>query len=80
MKALTEVKTVKNSTNCGGTDEIFQEREFEFEDSDVGRTLDHYLGFNHASLMIRKAHVGQKIRIVSQNNEYRSYSCWYFIG
>lgn len=73
MKELSR-KTVKRSTNCGGPDQVFVEVHCEVEESDVGRTYEHYLGFNHRGYRITADDVGR----IAVRSMQVGYICWWF--
>lgn len=58
---------------------------YELEEKDVGRTMENYGGFKHASHTITRGDVGKVIEFINEpgrpaNHRGEAYECWYFIG
>jgi hypothetical protein len=71
MKVLTQPRSVRRSTNCGGPDQTFTVQFFEIEPSDVGQLLDDYQGHRQRAHLITADEVGREVEVLTQGPGYR---------
>ena len=63
------------SNEFGGSEE-FLVTIYMVDQEDVGKSLDHYLGYQHKSYKLKSSDVGRLIEYRRQGN----YTCWFFKG
>jgi hypothetical protein len=74
MKKITEPKRV-TAANAWGRDATCTHQEFQVETDDVGKTREHFLGYNHRSYTFHHHDIGRHINVQSSPG----WTCWYFV-
>lgn len=74
MKAISE-KTSYTAANAWGRVTTTSRQDFVIEETDVGRVLDHYLGFRHRTYLVRASDVGRTRTVYTDGS---GWTCWSF--